>query len=83
MTTDKRQRVKGAFINTPLQRGGRAPNVETNRFSGLPRPMQTAEAVEIASAHAATPLKRGVNENPVPAAIQMCPCVVSPRKLTD
>jgi iron(III) transport system permease protein len=50
------------LINTPLQRGGAAAMVESNRFSGLPTVPDTAKAVPSPSSAADTRLKPGVNE---------------------
>jgi hypothetical protein len=53
---------RGTFINTQRERGRTAARDLFNRFSGLPRAGETAQAVHRCSARPFTPLKRGVNE---------------------
>ncbi len=56
------------LINTSLQRGGKVSEGDSNRFSGfqvttrLHTSLETAEAVDLPTAHPSTSLKRGVNE---------------------
>jgi hypothetical protein len=58
--------LRDPLINTPLQWGVPRPQVLMNRFNGFSRPLETVETVPIASKTLATPLKRGINENPLP-----------------
>src|SRR5437899_1597876 len=60
--------LRKPLINTPLQRGARAGNGNSNRFTGFRncRPVgwerETAKEVKLSAAHPITPLKRGVDE---------------------